>query len=138
MLSIYGEDPIKQMALEAVGQQINGSSYMVNYQSFLKECNTHGDVENKIQFFRDNIAIKPPEIWEDFFTKALGRMNPLEPVPDMAVFRVKPDRELLNLLTRDKILKKYVIRAENHHILLRMADFSPVRKRLAVLGFFIN
>lgn len=138
MLSIYGEDPIKKMALEAVGQQINKSSYMVNYESFLKDCTTHKDVENKIQFFRDNIVEKPPIIWESFFQEVLARMNPLEPVPAMAVFRVKPDRELLTHLTTDKILKQYVTKAENYHILVKTADFPKVKKRLAFLGFFIS
>jgi len=138
MLSIYGQNPIKQMALEAVGQQINGSSYMVNYQSFLKECDTHKDVEKKIQFFRDNIVKKPPAIWENFFKEVCARMNPLEEVPAMSVFRVKPDRELLTLLTTDKMLKKYVIRAENHHMIVLNSDFSKVKNRLAFFGFFIS
>lgn len=138
MLSIYGEDAVKQMALAAVGQPINRASYMVNYQSFLKDCTTRKDVENKIQFFRDTIAETPPRIWEDFFKGVLARMNPLELVQAMSVFRVKPDRELLRLLTTDKILKKYVIRAENHHMLVPTSDFSKVKKRLAFFGFFIS
>ncbi|OQY51688.1 MAG: hypothetical protein B6230_04290 [Desulfobacteraceae bacterium 4572_89] len=138
MLSMYGEDPIKKMVLEAVGQQINKSSYMVNYESFLKDCTTHKDVENKIQFFRDNIVEKPPIIWEGFFKEVLARMNPLEPVQVMAVFRVKQDRELLSILATDKILKKHVIKAENYHILVKTTDFSKVKKRLAFLGFFIR
>lgn len=138
MLSIYGNDPVKQMVLEAVGQQITNSSYMVSYQSFLKDCSTHKDVENKIQFFRDNITAEPPRIWEIFFNEVLARVNPLEQVPAMSVFRVKPDRELLTILTRDNILKKYVIRAENHHIAVKASDFSKVKKRLALFGFFIS
>ncbi len=138
MLSIYGHDPVKQMVLEAVGQRITNSSYMVSYQSFLKECSSHKDVEKKIQLFRDTIIAKPPPIWETFFTEVLARINPLEQVPAMSVFRVKPDRKLLTLLTRDDILKKYVIRAENHHIVVKTSDFSKVKKRLALLGFFIS
>jgi hypothetical protein len=138
MLSIYGEDPVKQMALEAVGQPINRSSYMVDYQSFLKDCTTFRDVKEKIQFFRDNIVEKPPIIWEKFFQEVLARMDPLEPVPAMGVFRLKPDKELLILLTTDKILKKYVIRAENYHILIKSIDFSKVKKRLIFFGFFIS
>jgi hypothetical protein len=124
--------------LAAVGQPINRASYMVNYQSFLKDCTTRKDVENKIQFFRDTIAETPPRIWEDFFKGVLARMNPLEPVQAMSVFRVKPDRELLRLLTTDKILKKFVIRAENHHMIVPTSDFSKVKKRLAFFGFFIS
>ena len=138
MLSIFGNDPVKQMVLAAVGQQITNSSYMVSYQSFLKDCSTHKDVENKIQFFRDNIIAEPPRIWEIFFNEVLARMNPLEQVPAMSVFKVKSDRELLTLLTRDNVLKKYVIRAENHHILVKTSDVPKVKRRLALFGFFIS
>ncbi|NWH06384.1 HEAT repeat domain-containing protein [Desulfobacter latus] len=138
MLSIYGNDPVKQMALAAVGQQITNSTYMVGYPSFLKDCSSRKDVENKIQFFRDNIIAEPPPIWERFFNEVLARMEPLEQVPAMSVFRVKPDRELLTLLTSDNILKKYVIRAENHHIVVKTSDVSKVKKRLALFGFFVS
>ena len=138
MLSMFGKDPVRQMVLEAVGQKITGSGYLVNYESFLKDCSTRRDVENKIQFFRDNIAAEPPLIWETFFKQVLARMNPLEQVPAMSVFKVKPDRELLALLTRDSILKKYVIRAEAHHMIVKTSDFSKVKKRLALFGFFIS
>lgn len=106
MVSLFGDDPIKRMALEAVGQEINRSSYMVTYQSFLRECHTSGDVKNKIKFFRDNIIEKPPPIWEGFFKEVLARMEPLKLVQAMEVFQVKPDKALLILLTTDPVLKK--------------------------------
>ncbi len=137
ILSIYGEDPIKHMILESIGQKINKSSYMINFQSFLKDCNTNEDVKNRIAFFRTNIAKKPPEIWENFFRDVLARINPIQEVYDTMVFRIKPNRELLLLLTTDHILKKYIIKAENYHIIVKYSDFSKIKRRLAVLGFFI-
>lgn len=136
MISLFGDDPIKKMALEAVGQGINRSSYMVTYQSFLRECHTAKDVKNKIKFFRENIVEKPPPIWEGFFKEVLARMEPLEPVQAMEVFRVKPDKALLILLTTDPVLKKMVIRAENYHVMVPKTDVSKLKKRLAFLGFF--
>jgi hypothetical protein len=138
MLSIYGEDPIKRMALETVGQPINRSSYMVDYQSFLQDCTTPDEVKNKIRFFRNNIAEHPPAIWERFFKEVLARINPLEPIPSMCVFRVKPDRQLLSLLTTDKVLKKHVIKAENHHMMVEAAHFPKIKKRLALFGYFVG
>ena len=138
MLSIYGEDPIKRMALETVGRPINKSSYMVDYQSFLQECATPEEVKSKIQFFRDNIEEHPPAIWERFFEEVLARINPLEPLPSMAVFRVKPDRQLLCLLTTDSVLKQHVIKAENHHMMVESSRFPKVKKRLALFGYFVS
>ncbi|RLB93691.1 MAG: hypothetical protein DRH26_03275 [Deltaproteobacteria bacterium] len=136
MVSLFGDDPIKRMSLEALGREINRSSFMVTYQSFLRDCHTSGDVKRKIKFFRDNIVKKPPPIWEGFFKEVLTRMEPLAPVQAMAVFRVKPDKALLILLTTDPVLKKMVIRAENYHVVVREADVSKLKKRLVFLGFF--
>ncbi|MBI9091720.1 MAG: hypothetical protein JEZ12_21125 [Desulfobacterium sp.] len=138
MLSLYDEDPIKRMTLETVGRPINKSSYMVDYQSFLQECDTPEAVKNKIQFFRNNIAQHPPAVWERFFEEVLARINPLESLPSMAVFRVKPDRRLLRLLTTDSVLKKHVIKAEHHHMLVDAAHFPKVKKRLALFGYFVS
>lgn len=138
ILSIYGEDPIKQMLLESMGNKINKSSYMVDFQSFLKDCSTSRDVENKIKFFRKNISAKPPAVWENFFKDVLARINPIEQVEDVIVFRIKPDRKLISLLTTDKILKQYIIKAENYHIIVKSSDFSKIKRRLSVLGFFLN
>ena len=138
LLSIQGEDPIKRMALDAVGEPINKTSYRVNYKSFLKDCSTSKEVENKITFFRENIAKKPPAIWEEFFEHLLARMNPLNQIPAMVAFKVKPDKELIWLLTTDTILKKHVIRAENYHLLVQQKDLAKVKKRLALFGYFVS
>lgn len=56
----------------------------------------------------------------------------------MIVFRVKKDRELLCLLTSDELLKKYVMRAENHHMIILADNFPKVRRRLDSFGFFVG
>ena len=138
ILSIYEEDPIKKMILESMGKKINRSSYMVDSRSFLKNCGTARDVKDKIKFFRENISDRPPAVWEDFFKDILSRINPLHPVEDVVVFRIKHDRKLLSLLSTDPILKKYIIRAENYHIVVKSSDYSKIKKRLSLLGFFLS
>ncbi len=138
MISIYGDDPVRRMALEAVGEQITHSTYMVNYPSFLKKCTTHKDIEDKIQYFRDYIEPNPPAIWEQFFNEVRARINPLKKQSTMLVFKVKPDKTLLSLLTTDETLNACVIRAENYHILVKPSDFAKVKDRLAHFGFFIS
>ncbi len=138
ILSIYEEDPIKEMILESMGKKINRSSYMVDSRSFLKNCSTARDVKDKIKFFRENISEKPPAVWENFFRDILARINPLHPVVDVVVFRVKHDRKLLSLLSTDQVLKKYIIRGENYHIVVKSSDYSKIKKRLSHLGFFLS
>jgi hypothetical protein len=138
LLSLQGQDPIKRMVLEAVGEPINQSSYRVDFNSFLKECTTATEVKNKIAFFRENIVEHPPAVWERFFEDLLARINPIKPVPALSVFKIKPDRELLSLLTRDSLLKKYVMRAENHHMVVEKVNLAKVKKRLAQFGYFVS
>ncbi|MDY0221679.1 MAG: hypothetical protein RBR67_11125 [Desulfobacterium sp.] len=138
LLSIQGEDPIKTMVLDAVGERINRSSYRVDFNSFLKECATAADVNDKIAFFRANIAENPPAVWERFFEQLVARINPIKSVPSVSVFKVTPDRELLSLLTGDPVLKKHVMRAENHHMVIEKAHIAKVKERLARFGYFVG
>jgi hypothetical protein len=138
LLSIHGEDPVKKMVLDAVGEQITRSSYRVDFNSFLKECATAADVNDKIAFFRTNIAENPPAVWERFFEQLVARINPIKSVPSVSVFKVKPDRELLSLLTGDTVLKKYVMRAENHHMVIQKTHIAKVKERLARFGYFVG
>lgn len=136
MLSIIGEDPVKQLALETVGQQITRSSYMVDYHSFLRGCTTQHDVENRIKYFRSHIAEKPPAIWEGFFQSVLTRMEPLKAVEEMLIFKVQPDRELISHLTTDPVLKQHVMKAEDYHLLIPKKAYAKVKKALKQLGYF--
>ncbi len=78
LLSLFGEDPVKRLALESVGKRITSSSYLVDYQSFLKDCSNLNEVQNRIDYFKTHISRNPPEIWETFFQSVLARMDPLK------------------------------------------------------------
>ncbi|MFK5952837.1 MAG: hypothetical protein QM498_07235 [Desulfobacterium sp.] len=136
LLSLLGEDPVKRLALESVGKRVTTSSYLVDYQSFLKDCSGQNEVQNKIDYFRTHISKNPPEIWETFFQSVLARMEPLKIVKDMYILKVSPDKELIALLTTDPVLKKHVIKAENYHLIVEKRHYPTVKKRLAQFGFF--
>lgn len=138
MLSLYGEDPVRHLALARVRQRINTSTYMVNYQTFLWDCRSAMDVENKIRFFREHIDPSPPPVWEDFFKDVTARMEPMTAVSGFSVFKVKKDRELMALLTSDPVLKSKVIKAENFHVLVETTWLTLVKTRLAEFGFFLS
>ena len=136
LLSLLGEDPVKRLALESVGKRVTTSSYLVDYQSFLRNCSGQNEVQNKIDYFRTHISKNPPEIWETFFQSVLARMEPLKIVNDMYILKVSPDKELIALLTTDPVLRKHVIKAENYHLIVEKKQYPTVKKRLAQFGFF--
>ena len=135
LLSLLGEDPVKRLALESVGKRATTSSYLVDYHSFLNDCSSSQDVQNKIDYFRTHISKNPPKIWETFFQSVLARMEPLKIVKDMHILKVTPDKELIALLTTDPVLKKHVIKAENYHLIVEKKQYPTVKKRLAQFGF---
>jgi len=138
IVSLYGKDAVKEMILQTMGQQITQTSYMLNYQSFLKECKSALDVEKKINLFRENIEKNPPAVWEEFFKEVTTRINPLKKINSVSTFKVQPDRDLITLLTTDKMLKQKIIRAQDYHVVIKNSDMPGVKKRLAEFGFFIS
>jgi len=50
------------------------------------------------------------------------------PIPE------KTSRELLQIIAKDKILKKWELKAENYHILIDAKNVSKVKKRLEDYG----
>lgn len=135
-LSIIGEDPVKRLALDTVGRRMTSTSYRVDYESFLKDCSTPGDVKNRITYFRSHISNEPPPLWESFFQSVLARMEPFKEIPDMRVFKITPDQRLIQHLTTDPILKKHVIRAENYQVMVPNKAYAKVKKVLRDLGYF--
>jgi len=136
LITLLGEDPVKRLALENVGKRATTSSYLVDYQSFLKDCSNRDEVKNKIEYFRTHISKSPPEIWEAFFQSVLARMEPFKIIKNMYILKVQPDKELIALLTTDPVLKKHVIKAEKYHLIVEKKQYPTVKKRLAQFGFF--
>ena len=138
LIHLDGPDRIKDMILWQFSDRITESSYKVTYDSFLKDCKTQKDIEKKISLFRNKIAEKPPSIWEDFLKDVLNKVEPLIPKPDLVVFQLKNQTELITLMAQDEILQKFIMKAEDYHVLIPAKHLNTVKKRLEKFGFFIH
>jgi len=138
LIHLDGPDRIKDMILWQFSDRITESSYKVTYDSFLKDCKTQTDIEKKISLFRNKIAEKPPSIWEDFLKDVLNKVEPLIPKPDLVVFQLKNQTELITLMAQDEILQKLIMKAEDYHVLIPAKYLNTVKKRLEKFGFFIH
>jgi len=137
-LTIDGADPLKAMILEKMADRINEHTYKVSYQSFLKECSTKEEITQKISMFKEHIHEKPPQLWQEFLTGVLEKVNPLVSKQKMEVFKLKPNKDLIALIARDEVLKRYTLKAEDYHILIEEKHISKVKKRLEKFGYFID
>ncbi|MCP4403683.1 MAG: hypothetical protein GY801_41055, partial [bacterium] len=138
ILTLEGQDPLKQMVLEKMADKISNTCYKVNYQSFLKECATRKDIKQKIEMFRDLVSETPPPVWQDFLQDVQNKINPLVKQSKLTAFRLQESKELIALFAQDEVLKKYVLKAEGFHVLIEQKDISKIKKRLEEFGYFID
>jgi hypothetical protein len=138
ILYLEGEDPVKSMMLEKIGEPLNPTCFKVTFQSFLKGCSSQEEIQNRLKFFNQYVSKKPPENWKKFIDTVSKKMNPLSAETTFAVFKIEPERELVELISRDEVLRKCVIKAENFRILIETQNLKKVKKRLEEFGYFID
>lgn len=138
IISIEGSIKDKIYVLENIGKQISSHCYIVNFQTFLKDCTKKRDIERKIKIFQSEISIDPPPIWKTFFKKVLTKINPLNPATDFMVFQLENDEELIHHFTHDPLLKKYSLKSENFFVLIKKSHYSKVKKQLEALGYLLE
>ena len=138
IMTMEGRDPLKAMVIEKLADQISENCYKVNYQSFLKECSTKKDIKQKITMFKDHVSEKPPPIWQEFLDDVESKINPLVSKQKMKVFKLKQSQDLIALMARDDVLKQYIRKAEEYHIVIEESNISKVKKRLEEFGYFID
>jgi hypothetical protein len=109
--------------------------YVMDAQSFLQKCTTEHDVVEKITTFKKRFSADVPAIWQEFFDDVESKLELFEEAFEYRVFTIKPNRELMRLLTTDQFLKDHVLKAEGHRILIKEDDIPQVKKRLVKLGF---
>jgi hypothetical protein len=138
LINLDGKDRLKAIALGQFADKISQNCYKVTSGSFLKNCLTQKDIEGKVRLFKKQISAKPPRIWEVFLNDILDKIDPLIPEPDLSVFRLKEYPELIELMARDEVLQKYILKAEDHHVLIAAKNLYKVKKRLETFGYFIH
>jgi len=138
IIHIEGIDKLKRMILEKIAIPLSDNHYRVDYNSFLKECNTRRDIEGKIKLFKEEISSKIPEIWQEFLNEIARKIDPLIYEEKMAVYRLKKDKELISLVARDEVLKECILKAEDYCILIQTDNLGKVKKRLREFGYLID
>lgn len=138
IINLDGRDPVKSMTLETLAERISDTCFRMSYESFLRGCSHETDVEDRIDLFESMIEDRIPAIWMDFLKDVQNRANPMEARDEAYVFQLRPDPNLLDLMARDRILKKYILKAERHHVIIQNRNLGHVKRRLAALGYFWN
>ncbi len=138
LIQLDGPDPLREMVLDKMAERISERLFRVTFPSFLKDCRSPEEIREKIRLFKDQIESNPPQIWKDFLSDVEKKINPLEPVPAMKVFKLKSHPELISLVAKDSVLKKYLLKAEDYHVVVQTRHLKEVRQRLEEFGFYAD
>ncbi|MBC7474807.1 MAG: hypothetical protein H7263_10990, partial [Candidatus Sericytochromatia bacterium] len=135
MINISGKNKLKTMFLKTFAAQISDNIYKVDYSSFLNECNNPEDIKKKITLFKQEVSEDYPRIWDNFFKEIVKKSVALEKSEGMIVYKLRKDQELIDLILKDEVLKKNILKVENFQIAIDKKDLSRVRKRLEEFGY---
>lgn len=132
-------DNVYEKLLAEMAIPICKNRFKVNSISFLRSCKTAADIENKINFFHLFICPQPSKIWTDFFESVKKRINPLAEVKsNFKLFKLNPENtELIRLVAQDPLIRKFVLKVENHHLLVMNCHIPKVVERLKAYGYLL-
>lgn len=119
---------------------IGNHRYMMSNESFLKNCRSEKDVKDKIDFFKRFISKDIPEVWSSFFDSLLRQCHPLKPVSSESYVIYQLDgnnKELIQRLSTDPILKSIIIRAEGYKILVEKKQQKTFMDKLKAHGYLL-
>lgn len=137
--SLTDNNPYETL-LAAMAEPIGRKRYKITYTSLLNSCKTQKDVAAKVDFFKRFISDRLPKVWEDFFDSLVKRCRPLheEKSGKYLIYRLHTlDRELLQLLSTDPVIRQYTVRAEGHLLLVEAEHLKEVVARLKFFGYLL-
>lgn len=138
--SLEPGNPYESM-LQDTAIPIGGYRFIMNSDSFLKNCKTEKDVTDKIDFFKQFISQeKAPEVWTSFFDSLLKQCHPLKKIKsdNYVIYQLDGNnKELICLLTTDSVLKSIIIRAEGYMILVDVKNQKKLIDRLKTYGYLL-
>ncbi|MBC7474808.1 MAG: hypothetical protein H7263_10995, partial [Candidatus Sericytochromatia bacterium] len=124
------EDRIKSILMRKFSEELNQKTFRVTYKSFLSDCKTKKDILDKIESFKEQVSSILNPLWRQFFDELILKSDLLKENRSMLVFSMTKNDELIKLITRDEILKKYVLKVENFKLAIFQKDLKVVSERL--------
>lgn len=131
------EDNPYESILANMAEHISKKLYKVTPESFLKDCKGQEDIENHINLFKEYIEESPSANWNAFFKQLLDRCAPmLNPKKKYRLVQLPAsDKELQHIMLCDPTIRKYILKAENYHVLIEEEYIPKVCAILKKYGY---
>jgi len=138
IITISKEDIISIAKLKPFVEQLDSNRYILSYSKLFKDCAHQKALKLKIDSFYKNIEKSPPQVFIQFFEKALKNSNLMKRNLKQIVIELKDNRELLNLFMSNRKLKELFIKAEGYRIIVLKENIPKVTKIVKDNGFFVE
>lgn len=135
IMSVTGIDRRKEIVISKIAEQTGTNLFKVNNKTLFAGCSKKEDVKSKIDNFK-RVAGELPENWKNYFDKIIKGFNPLEKIENRVVFKIRDDKELINIIANDERLKKVILKAEKYHIVVDAYHLPYVESILKEYGYF--
>jgi hypothetical protein len=136
IITTHEDNKRAKMLLKEHMNKVGDNRYTTDYEKFTDKCYSIIDIKEKIKGFK-NIVGKIPTNWQTFFDEIVKNAYPIEELDNYKIFKIKNNPELIRIIARDEVLKKWIIKAEQFHIVILEKDAYQVKKRLRQLGYFM-
>lgn len=136
IVTVMGNAPMKCMFLEQIGTKISVNKYKIEYNSILRNVENGNELNRRIDEFKKKISLDLPKLWLNFFEDLKTKHNAVKACKEMHVFKLKEDKELINLVAKDEILKPLLFKGEGYHIIVKDENVKTVLKRLESFGYY--
>jgi dissimilatory sulfite reductase (desulfoviridin) alpha/beta subunit len=136
-ISVIGDTPVASMFLEKIAQKISSGKFKLTEEQFMKGVGSSKQLEEKIQEFHEKISKNPGSIWDTFFDNLRKKAGALQIEDDYTVIKLKQDKELIEIIMKDKRFKNLILRAENYNILVKEEFLREVADIFREYGYYI-
>ena len=127
-----------QMLLADFSKKISPKRYSTDYQTFLKGCLNSRVLQMRINSLSALVNKEIPKHWLDFFAELKNKVNPIKAVSDFFVYQIPANNTtIIQLISKDEELRKYVFRAEGFFLLIHKDKLEPFKKRLQEFGYLL-
>ena len=97
-------------------------------------------MKDKIDFFKRFISKDIPEVWSEFFESLFRQCHPLKSIgaDQYVIYQLDGNnKELIQLLSSDPLLKSIIIRAEGYKILVEKKQQKTFMDKLKAHGYLL-
>lgn len=136
--SLVDANPYESV-LGSLAEHISKKMYKVTAESFLKDCDCKKDIENRIALFKDYVCDKPSANWSAFFKQMIERCSPMiKPQKQYKLLQLPADnKELQRIVLSDPNIRKYILKAEDYHILVEQDNYKKFCDTLKKYGYLL-